>query len=174
MPGCNLHKASRITAIDPETGEETQLFHPLEQLWPEHLRFKGYQMEGLTAVGRATVATLNLNHSRRQRIREVEEAFGFYPPCGDNCSTPFGCDAVFVAQDRRGAADWVEVDCQRLTQTLWQRTSSPLRRGQGLRQPPEGRGRSHPLRQPIELCFLTVRTSLFLAYLWCTLRRTRG
>jgi hypothetical protein len=79
-PGCNLHKASRITATDPETGEETQLFHPLEQLWPEHFRFKGYQMEGLTAVGRATVSTLNLNHSRRQRIREVEEAFGLYPP----------------------------------------------------------------------------------------------
>ena len=36
-PGCNLHKASRITAIDPETGEETRLFHPLE-LWPEHFQ----------------------------------------------------------------------------------------------------------------------------------------
>jgi len=79
-PGCNLHKASRITAIDPETGEVTQLFHPIKQLWSEHFRFKGYQMEGLTAVGRATVAALNLNRSRRQRIREVEEAFGLYPP----------------------------------------------------------------------------------------------
>jgi HNH endonuclease len=77
-PGCNLHKASRITAVDPETGEETQLFHPIKQRWPEHFRFKGYPMEGLTAVGRATVAALNLNHSRRQRIREVEEAFGLY------------------------------------------------------------------------------------------------
>jgi HNH endonuclease len=79
-PGCNLHKASRITAIDLATGEDVRLFHPIHQLWSEHFRFKGYQIEGLTAVGRATVDTLNLNHSRRQRIREVEGAFGLYPP----------------------------------------------------------------------------------------------
>jgi hypothetical protein len=45
-------------------------------------RFKGYRIEGLTAAGRATVEALNLNHSRRQRIREVEEAFGLYTPTG--------------------------------------------------------------------------------------------
>ena len=79
-PGCNLHKASRITAIDPATGERVQLFHPLRQRWSEHFRFNRYQIEGLTTVGRITVEVLNLNHSRRQRIREVEEAFGLYPP----------------------------------------------------------------------------------------------
>ena len=78
-PGCNLHKASRITAIDPATGEEVLLFHPIRQLWSEHFRFEGYQIAGLTAVGRATVDTLNLNHSRRQRIRQVEEIFGLFP-----------------------------------------------------------------------------------------------
>jgi hypothetical protein len=78
-PGCNLHKAGRINAIDPTTGEEVRLFHPLRQPWPEHFRFEGYQIEGLTAVGRATEEVLNLNHFRRQRIREVEEAFGLYP-----------------------------------------------------------------------------------------------
>ena len=79
-PGCNLHKASRITAIDPATGELVQLFHPLLQRWSEHFRFNRYQIEGLTAVGRIILEVLNLNHSRRQRIREVEEAFGLYPP----------------------------------------------------------------------------------------------
>ncbi len=79
-PGCNLHKASRITAVDPATGEDVRLFHPLRQVWSEHFRFKGYQIEGLTPVGRATVDALNLNHARRQRIREVEAAFGLYPP----------------------------------------------------------------------------------------------
>jgi hypothetical protein len=79
-PGCNLRKASRIAAIDPATGEEVHLFHPVRQLWWEHFRFNGYEIEGLTAVGRATVDALNLNHARRQRIREVEEAFGLYPP----------------------------------------------------------------------------------------------
>ena len=81
-PGCNLDKASRITAIDPVTGEDVRLFHPIRQLWSQHFRLKGYHIEGLTAVGRATVEALNLNHSRRQRIREVEEAFGMYPPIG--------------------------------------------------------------------------------------------
>lgn len=79
-PGCNLHKADRTTTVDPATGEQVPLFHPIRQRWSEHFRFKGYEMEGCTPVGRATVATLNLNHVRRQRIREVEEAFGLYPP----------------------------------------------------------------------------------------------
>jgi hypothetical protein len=69
-------------AIDPASGEEVALFHPVRQLWSEHFRFKGYQIEGLTAVGRATVKALKLNHPRRQRIRELEEAFGLYPPMG--------------------------------------------------------------------------------------------
>jgi len=79
-PGCNLHKASKITAVDPATGQDVPLFHPIRQLWSEHSRFEGYQIEGLTAVGRATVETLNLNHCRRQRIRQAEGVFGLYPP----------------------------------------------------------------------------------------------
>jgi hypothetical protein len=67
-------------ATDPATGESVRLFHPILQLWLKHFRFTGFRIEGLTAVGRATVEALELNHSRRQRIREVEEAFGLYPP----------------------------------------------------------------------------------------------
>jgi hypothetical protein len=81
-PGCNLHKAGKIRALDPVTGAYVQLFHPILQRWPEHFRSGGYEIEGLTAEGRATVETLNLNHPRRQRIREVEAAFGLYPPDG--------------------------------------------------------------------------------------------
>jgi hypothetical protein len=36
-------------------------------------------MEGLTAIGRTTVVLPDLNYVRRQRIRQVEEAFGLYP-----------------------------------------------------------------------------------------------
>jgi hypothetical protein len=46
----------------------------------DHFRLNRYQIEGLTPVGRTTIEVLNLNHPRRQRIREVEEAFGLYPP----------------------------------------------------------------------------------------------
>jgi hypothetical protein len=66
--------------MDQATGKHVRLFHPILQLWSEHFRFNGYQIEGLTAEDRATVEALNLNHPRRQRIREVEEAFGLYPP----------------------------------------------------------------------------------------------
>jgi hypothetical protein len=79
-PGCNLHKADRTTSADPLTGERVALFHPLQQRWSEHFRFKGYEMEGFTAVGRATVVMLDLNHFGRQRIRQVEGSFGLYPP----------------------------------------------------------------------------------------------
>src|SRR5262249_16250852 len=50
-PGCNLHKADRTTAVDPATGEMVSLFHPMQQGWSEHFRFKDYQIEGRTAVG---------------------------------------------------------------------------------------------------------------------------
>jgi hypothetical protein len=79
-PGCNLHKGSRITALDPLTGKSVQLFHPILQEWSDHFRLGGYQIEGLNSVGRATIEALNLNHPRRQRIREIEEAFGLFPP----------------------------------------------------------------------------------------------
>jgi hypothetical protein len=57
-----------------------QLFRPILQDWSDHFRLSGYQTEGLNAVGRATIEALNLNHPRRQRIREIEEAFGLFPP----------------------------------------------------------------------------------------------
>jgi len=78
-PGCNLHKADKTTAPDPLTSEQVALFHPLQLRWSEHFRFKSHEIEGLTAIGRATVVLLDLNQLRRQRIRQVEESFGLYP-----------------------------------------------------------------------------------------------
>src|SRR5215813_379052 len=49
-PGCNLHKADKITIVDPVTGEKVLLFHPVRQRWSEHFPFKWYQVEGRTAV----------------------------------------------------------------------------------------------------------------------------
>lgn len=73
-PGCNLHKASKVAAIDLATGTWAPLFHPVQQIWTEHFRFNGYEIEGLTANGRATVGVLDLNRTRRKLIRKVEEA----------------------------------------------------------------------------------------------------
>src|SRR5271163_154593 len=79
-PRCNLHKADKTITPDPLTSAQVALFHPLQQRWSEHFRFKGHEVEGLTAIGRATVELLDLNHLRRQRIRQVEQSFGLYPP----------------------------------------------------------------------------------------------
>ena len=79
-PGCNLHKADRTKAMDPVTGRNVRLFHPITDVWSEHFRIHGYQITALTPEGRATIEALKLNHSRRQRIRKVEETFGLYPP----------------------------------------------------------------------------------------------
>ncbi len=79
-PNCNLHKAARVTGTDPLTGIQVQLFHPVAHNWGTHFWITEYRIEGLTEIGRATVALLEFNHPRRLRIREVEEVFGLFPP----------------------------------------------------------------------------------------------
>jgi hypothetical protein len=79
-PGCNLHKADRTMAIDPQSGARVPLFHPGQETWSDHFRFSGYRIEGLTAAGRAAAAALDLNHPRRRCIRAAEQALGLFPP----------------------------------------------------------------------------------------------
>lgn len=82
-PSCNLRKASHLASIDPETHTLVALFHPRIHHWPTHFRWDGYRLVGQTPIGRATVAALDLNHSRRIQIRQVEESFGLFPPPDD-------------------------------------------------------------------------------------------
>jgi len=79
-PSCNLHKADRTEATDPESGARVPLFHPVRQRWSEHFRFDGDQVKGLTPIGRATVAALNFNHPRRRSIRVAENRVGSNSP----------------------------------------------------------------------------------------------
>jgi hypothetical protein len=79
-PSCNLHKADRTTAIDPQSGDPAPLFNPAQQRWSDHFCFSGHRVEGLTQVGRATVVALDLNNSRRQRIRAAEQKLGLHTP----------------------------------------------------------------------------------------------
>ncbi len=67
-PSCNLHKSNRLTAPDLETGQAVPLYHPRTQPWPAHFAWRG------------AVALLDLNHPRRQRVREAEARFGLFPP----------------------------------------------------------------------------------------------
>ena len=82
-PSCNLGKSNRVRAADPETGEEAPLFNPRSEQWPDHFAWgEGRTVLGLTPIGRATVAALNLNHPRRVRIREAESLLDLFPPDG--------------------------------------------------------------------------------------------
>jgi hypothetical protein len=75
-PSCNLHKADRVSAVDPVSGLEVPLFYPARQSWSDHFRFDGFRIKGLTPTGRATVSTLDFNHARRIRIRAAEQIIG--------------------------------------------------------------------------------------------------
>ncbi len=79
-PGCNLTKATRVTTLDPVSGQVVRLFHPRQDQWSDHFVWQDYQLVGLTPIGRALVAAFNLNHERRVRVRQVEERFGLFPP----------------------------------------------------------------------------------------------
>ena len=81
-PGCNLHKSNRVEVSAPEDQEPVPLFHPRRQAWDEHFCWEGYQVIGITRIGRATVETLVLNHERRIKIREAEALFNLFPPSG--------------------------------------------------------------------------------------------
>ena len=79
-PGCNLHKADRTEAVDPDAGTVVPLFHPRRDRWADHFRWDGHRVVGLTVSGRATAEALQLNAPRRQLIRQAEALFGLFPP----------------------------------------------------------------------------------------------
>lgn len=81
-PLCNYHKGSRISAVDPLTGERVRLFNPREQAWSEHFAWSdsGDRIVGVTAVGRATVAALNLNRPSLVSTRRAWVFVGWHPP----------------------------------------------------------------------------------------------
>lgn len=71
--------------MDPESNEESALFHPRQHDWREHFLWSadGLSLIGLTPTGRATIAALALNRERVVAIREADRAAGRHPPPGD-------------------------------------------------------------------------------------------
>jgi hypothetical protein len=67
---CNLYKGPNLSAVDPADGKVVSLFHPRRDRWEEHFRRRGAYIDGVTAVGRATVRLLQMNAPPRLRARE--------------------------------------------------------------------------------------------------------
>jgi hypothetical protein len=82
-PLCNRHKADRTWAADPQTSQEVPLFNPRHQRWSEHFRWSedGLRIEGLTPIGRATVAALHLaDDPDALTVRSYWIEAGWHPP----------------------------------------------------------------------------------------------
>jgi hypothetical protein len=79
---CNDSKSSRVRARDPLRGRVVPLFNPRRDVWNEHFRWvnAGLEVEGLTPVGRATVAALKLNLPIRVIARRAWVVAGWHPP----------------------------------------------------------------------------------------------
>jgi hypothetical protein len=71
---CNLAKGPNLSGIDPVSGVVVDLFHPRRQPWATHFVITQGTVAGLTDIGRATVATLNMNAPRRVQLRAAAEA----------------------------------------------------------------------------------------------------
>lgn len=85
-PFCNRHKGSRTVATDPESGKVVSLFHPQKQIWSQHFAWSpdGTEIIGLTEVGRAAIATLQMNRPALVRAREMWVELGEHPPVTDD------------------------------------------------------------------------------------------
>ncbi|MBW4686501.1 MAG: HNH endonuclease [Komarekiella atlantica HA4396-MV6] len=82
---CNRRKTNRLTATDPQSGEEVALFNPRQHIWSEHFIWSadGLLIVGLTPIGRATVTVLTLNRERVINIRAADKQIGRHPSMDD-------------------------------------------------------------------------------------------
>lgn len=80
-PSCNLSKATAITAVDPQTDHTVPLFNPHTQKWAEHFEWNEVysHIQGLTAVGRATILRLKINRPRMVLTRQRWVQAGLHP-----------------------------------------------------------------------------------------------
>jgi HNH endonuclease len=82
---CNRRKTNKLVAIDLLTATEVPLFNPRQDNWQDHFIWSVDKLIviGLTAIGRATVATLLLNRDRVIPIRAADLEIGRHPPTDD-------------------------------------------------------------------------------------------
>ena len=80
--GCNNHKYTHTSAIDPVTGRPAPLYHPRRDHWVEHFAWTDNceRLIGLTPTGRATIARLYLNRPGVMNLRNALYALGRHPP----------------------------------------------------------------------------------------------
>jgi hypothetical protein len=68
---CNAYKGPNLSGLDPATGRLTRLFHPRRHRWTYHFRYEGGTLVGRTAIGRTTIAVLQMNLPNLVALREA-------------------------------------------------------------------------------------------------------
>lgn len=77
---CNHHKGPNIAGLDSQTGKISRLFHPRRHKWQQHFRWEGPVLCGLTPIGRATLAVLEINKPHRVALRQSLLEERLFPP----------------------------------------------------------------------------------------------
>jgi len=79
---CNEFKGDSTETTDPLTGETVPLFNPRLQEWSDHFAWSldGTTVEGLTAIGRATIVRLQMNNPVIVAARWRWTISGWHPP----------------------------------------------------------------------------------------------
>jgi hypothetical protein len=73
-PHCNARKWAHMDGEDPESGQTVALFNPRSQRWVDHFQWseqRPFEMVGISAHGRVTVARLQMNHPDLISIRRL-------------------------------------------------------------------------------------------------------
>ncbi len=68
---CNRYKGPNLAGIDPVSKKLSPLFHPRRHKWKRHFRYDGAVLVGLTRIGRATIAVLQINDPAAVALREA-------------------------------------------------------------------------------------------------------
>jgi len=78
---CNLYKSDQQNGIDQTTREVVRLFHPRRDRWDEHFRVEPEDgvIQGLTPVGRVTIACLRMNRDVQREARRSWMRLKLYP-----------------------------------------------------------------------------------------------
>ena len=66
---CNFNKGPNLASLDPKTKRKVWLFNPRRHRWSRHFRWLGATIVGRTAIGRATVELLDMNHPAVVELR---------------------------------------------------------------------------------------------------------
>lgn len=81
-PLCNARKSDRVEGFDPITEEVVRLFHPRLDVWAQHFEWStdGTILNAKSAIGRVTIATLDINHPDLIETRRLWVSAGWHPP----------------------------------------------------------------------------------------------